>query len=319
VCDVVFWFSQLEASQDIGGNAMNEMNRRKFLKSTGTLALFGTTADSIKQVFLSISPNSINQAFNKYWQQGFNVYNEPNPNVKDIVAHTFKDCLSNGFAPSICYENSKPMVAAAKGKVTEVAGMEDLDSFMKSLGADPVEAKGYFVKITHGANFASYYYHLKKPEVKVGQIIHRGERLGFPDERWYAPRLLFLTECATLADPDNYGIHHGFMTYWDGITDLDISEAVQNKRLETQKEIQNKIAGLYSGSKKYTLPGKRRHKDKWGPIGNFRYIEYLFKKEPQSFTSLTKDRFEDMRKEFYSNQPIILTLPFKKGLCLNCI
>lgn len=298
---------------------MHAMNRRKFLKSTGILALLGTTAYSLKQVILSIAPNSISQAFNKYWQTGFNVYNDANPNVKEIVAHTFKDCLSQGLAPSICYENSKPMVAAAKGMVTEVAGIEDVDSFMKNQGADPIEAKGYFVKITHGTNFISYYYHLKKPEVKFGQIINRGERLGFPDERWNVPRLLFLTECETLADPDNYGVNHSFMTYWDGVTDLDVSEEAQNKRLETQKEIQNKIAGLYSGSEKYTLLRKRRQRSKWGLIENFRYVEYLFKKEPQSFTSLTKEQFEDMRKEFYNNQPIILTLPFKKGLCLNCI
>jgi hypothetical protein len=73
---------------------------------------------------------------------------------------------------------------------------------------------------------------------------------------------------------------------------------------------------MVEGPEKYTLL-RKKHKGmfqyRWSNIEKFRYIEYLYQKKPETFPSLTKEQFEEMRKEFYSNQPIILTLPFKKG------
>ena len=42
-------------------------------------------------------------------------------------------------------------------------------------------------------------------------------------------------------------------------------------------------------------------------------LEYLHQNKPEMFPSLAKEQFREMKKEFYSNQPIILTSPFKKG------
>jgi hypothetical protein len=73
---------------------------------------------------------------------------------------------------------------------------------------------------------------------------------------------------------------------------------------------------MAEGPEKYTL-FRKKHKgmflSKWSPIEKFRNVEYLKKNKPQIFPSLTEEQFGEMKKEFYNNQPIILTLPFKKG------
>ena len=51
----------------------------------------------------------------------------------------------------------------------------------------------------------------------------------------------------------------------------------------------------------------------WSRIEQFRYLSTMYEMYPTQFPNLTKEEFETMKKEFYANQPIILTLPFKKG------
>ena len=298
---------------------MQKMNRRKFMKTTGKIALAGATALSLKPVLSGLVDGPLKMAFASESGGGFDVYNGVNPNSKDIVANTFKDCISKGYAPSICYKTSKPMVAVARGTVSQVGEWDARPRYAKSLGDDPMGAKGYFVRITQGSNFVFYYYHLKEPEVKYGQKINRGDRIGLTNESWNLSRLLFLTgygTYGTASDPNNFGINHGFMTYWDGATDLDISKEEQNQRFENQNEILNKIAGMVEGPEKYDLL-RKKHKGKdqlykWTPIEKFRYVEYLIENKPETFPSLKKEQFSEMKKEFYSNQPIVLTLPFKK-------
>lgn len=293
------------------------MNRRKFMRTAGKIALAGASALSIEPLLCGFVRDPLKMAFASESAEGFNVYNGVNPNARDIVVETFKDCLSKGYAPSICYKTSKPMVAIAKGTITEVGEWDDRTNFFKGLGDDPMGAKGYFVKVAHGPDFVSLSCHLKKPEVKFGQKINRGERLGLPDERWNLPRLLFFSEWATSSDPDNFGINHSFMTYWDGATDMEADKDEQNQRLEIQKKILNKFGEMVKGPEEYTLLSKKhKGKDqlyKWTLIEKFRYIEYLIENKPETFPSLKKEQFSEMKKEFYSNQPIILTLPFMRG------
>ncbi|MBE9572817.1 MAG: M23 family metallopeptidase [Proteobacteria bacterium] len=291
---------------------MKEINRRDFLKKTGKIALAGATVFGLESGFLG---GSIKLAYGEEPQAGFNVYNDINPNAKDIVAYTFKDCLAQKWWPGICYKTSKPMVAVAGGTVTDVLKPEDSTSHRyENLRNEQNHAKGFCVKVTTGYNYMSFYLHLKKPEIKPLQKVKRGQIIGYPDERWNMPRLVF--RGADAYDPNNYGTDHGFMTYWDGSTDLDIGKEKQNKGYEIQEKILYKFADMTEGPKKYTLL-RKKHKGmfqyKWSMIEKFRYIEYLQQKKPETFPSLTKDQFEEMRKEFYSHQPIVLTLPFKKG------
>jgi len=77
-----------------------------------------------------------------------------------------------------------------------------------------------------------------------------------------------------------------------------------------------KFAELYIGPEKYILLAKKhKYRDKifkWSLVEKFRYLEYLYQTDPKLFPSVPKEEFELVRKEFYENQPIILTLPLKK-------
>ncbi|MGD9226502.1 MAG: M23 family metallopeptidase [Desulfobacterales bacterium] len=300
---------------------MEGMNRRKFLKRTGKLTLAGTAALNIGTVISQLVPNPLKLAFASEAKVEFDVYNDVNPNTKDIVAHTFKDCLAKKWLPGICYKTSNPMVAVASGTVTEIIALEEYtksqvhaSAFKRTLMDEENNAKGFFVRVNHGNN-ESIYLHLKKPELKFGQKIKRGQIIGHPDERWNMPRLVFI-DYHDQSDPNNYGMNHSFMNYGDGSTDLEIGKAEQRKRVEKQILILNNIAGMVEGPEKYTLL-RKKHKGrfpcKWSPIEKFRYIEYLHQNKPATFPSLTKERLGEIKKEFYSNQPIILTLPFMRG------
>jgi hypothetical protein len=66
----------------------------------------------------------------------------------------------------------------------------------------------------------------------------------------------------------------------------------------------------------YTLLAKKhKYRDKifkWSLVEEFRYLEYLYQTDPKLFLSVPKEEFELVKKEFYENQPIILTSPLKK-------
>jgi hypothetical protein len=301
---------------------MERINRRKFLKKTGKLTLAGTAALSVMPAISHLVANPLKLAFASETQSEFDVYNDVNPYAKDTVAHTFKDCLAKKWWPGICYKTSKPMVAVAGGTVAEMIALEDFikdkshaSATKRALMDEKIEAKGFFAEVNHGAGYTSYYLHLNKPEVKSLQKIKRGQIIGYPDERWNMPRLVF-RDYNDQCDPNNYGMNHSFMNYWDGKADLNIGKAEQNKRFELQQQMLNKFAGMVEGPEKYSLL-RKKHKGmfqcKWSPIEKFRYIEYLNQNKPDTFPSLTKEQFAEMKQEFYSNQPIILTLPFNMG------
>ncbi len=298
---------------------MKVINRREFLKKTGKVALVSGATFGLGDGLLGRGLVTSDLAFGEESQTEFNVYNPINPNTKDIVAHTFKECLTQKWWPGICYKTSKPMVAVAGGTVTNIMKIKDLPGPPSShvwlaLIKEPNTAKGLMIRVVHGTGYKSFYLHLNKLEVESLQKIKRGQIIGYPDERWNMPRLVF--EDGDQSDPNNYGVKHSFMNYWDGSTDLDIRKEEQEKMYEIQQQILNKVAGMAEGPEKYTLL-RKKHKGmfqyRWSSIEKFRYIEYLHQNKPETFPSLTKEQFGEMKKEFYNNQPIILTLPFKKG------
>ena len=295
---------------------MERINRRKFLKTAGKLTLAGTAAFSIGPAISHFVTNPLKMAFASETQTEFDVYNDVNPNAREIVAHTFKDCLAKKWWPGICYKTSKPMVAVAAGTVTDVSYLADTTGyFYQTITKEQNQAKGFGVRIVTGSNYSSHYLHLKTPEVTFGQNINRGQIIGYPDKKWNMPRLV-INEVGDQVDPNNYGVSHSYMNVWDRNTDLEVEKEEQNKRWEKQQQILIKFAGMVEGLEKYTLL-RKSHKGmqlcKWSPIEKFRYIEYLYQNKPETFPSLTQEQFGEMKKEFYSNQPIILTLPFKEG------
>lgn len=167
--------------------------------------LFGST-------LLGRHPFATMLAFGEEWPRGLNVYNGFNPNAKSIQSHTFEDSISQGLKPGICYTTSKPMVAVAKGTVAEAGEMESEGTWRKDFGSDPGGAKGFVVKIRHGANYRAFYRHLQQLRAKFGQKVEWGQIIGSPDPRWNSP-VLFLLEIDAPVDPDNYGMNHSFMDY----------------------------------------------------------------------------------------------------------
>ena len=295
---------------------MERMNRRRFLKTSGKFALAGTAALSIGPAISHLVPNPLKSAFASETPIEFNVYNDVNPNAKDLVAHTFKDCLAKKWWPGISYKTSKPMVAVAAGTVTDVAHLADPTGyFYQTMINEQNQAKGFGVRIVTGSYYSSHYLHLKTPDVTFGQKVNRGQIIGYPDKKWNMPRLV-INELGDQIDPNNYGVDHRHMNFWDGNTDLEVEIDEQNKKWETQQHILIKFAGMVAGPEKYTLlkkVHKGMHSNKWAPVEKFRYIEYLHQNKPETFPSLTKEQFAEMKNEFYRNQPIFLTLPFKKG------
>jgi hypothetical protein len=297
---------------------MKAMNRRDFLKKTGKIAFASGAIFGLRAGFSGSNPIKTELALGEDSNNKYNVFNAINPNVKTIQSHTYKDCLSQNYGPGIIYKTTKPMVAVAKGTITRIMELPTVSTNWAALGGNPEGAEGLMIQITHGRDYRSSYFHLKQLDFKFADKVERGQRIGFPDDRWNIARLLFMEGRANAMDPDNFGTNHSFMTYWDGVTDLNIIKEEQDKKLEYQKQLLYKLAELYSGPEKYTLLRKKhRSKDgiifNWSTIEKFRYIEYLQQNKPETFPSLTKEHFGEMKKEFYSNQPIILTLPFKKG------
>lgn len=287
---------------------MERMNRRKFLKTTGKLTLAGAA--------LSLAPNFTRMRIAEASQEEFNVYSNINHHVKSIQSATFHDCLSKGLKPGICYSTSNPIVAVAEGTVTVIVDFADQPTFWKNYGKDIKDAVGTMVEIRHGHYYTSNFFYLQKPRVKFGEKVKRGQLIGFPDKRWNVLSLILLEERKPIG-PDKYGIKHSHMSYWDGKSALEFDKTEQEKRLEKQKQLLQEVADSCSGADKYTLLMKKHpHGErflKWSKIETFQYIEYAYKKNPEKFSSLKKEQFENIRKEFYSNQPIILSLPFKKG------
>ena len=95
-----------------------------------------------------------------------------------------------------------------------------------------------------------------------------------------------------------------------GVQIWTLAKKNKTKDYEVQQQILNKFAGMAEGPEKYTLLRKKykgMFQYRWSKIEKFRYIEYVYQNKPVTFPSLTKEQFEEIRKEFYSNQPIVLT------------
>ena len=105
------------------------------------------------------------------------------------------------------------------------------------------------------------------------------------------------------------------MEYWDGKTILDIldtndKEAKQRLLIEELSSYAPQINLRFLKAKEH----RRLHEGKlclYDDVEIFRYLAELYEARPQLFPNLLKDKFSEIKKEFYTNQPIILTLPLK--------
>ena len=186
--------------------------------------------------------------------------------------------------------------------------------------------KDYYPRATLYRNqvYRSSYYYLSKVVVEHWQKVKRGQIIGY-GSIYGAPKKekakIVLEERGNWVNPDDYGQTHGFMTYWDDESNLEIDLEEMNSRLDKQIEIVRKLNGHYVRRNEDNLYNKlhtvidtekfRNYPVKWSTIDRFRYLSHLYSEDPRLFPDLSSAEFGTLTKEFYGNQPILLTLPFK--------
>lgn len=225
---------------------------------------------------------------------------------------TFQGSIRDGWTPGICYNvpQGTPMVAVAKGTVIE----------KKSLEGRPGRAGGQMVVVAHGfrqcdspwwAPYFSYYAHVENLEVDVGNEPSRGDVIACGGYHYNQAKLMF-KEGGNWVNPDNYGLDNSYMDYWNGKTNLEVSHSWD--KLQKQNSLFREFYKLCTGKDISRLLFRAHAKGTlWSTVEKFRYLEYLRQKHPEYF-SATKEEIDSIRKEFYANQPIILTLPFRMEL-----
>lgn len=246
--------------------------------------------------------------------------NMENPNFRGpgYQWHTFLGSIYNGWTPGIDWKvpSKTPMEAVAPGKVINVKTL--------SHGAG-----GYMVRVAHDdpahlphvadrwspPMYSSYYAHLNSVQVKEDERVSRGQTIGHAGgSTTHSIAKLMLMEASNWVNPDNYGPNHGHMPYWDRSTNLEIDNV--RKRFQNQQKLSYRLNDLILGEgndelflKEYRRPSHGQY-CRWSYVEIFRYLEAKYLENPKDF-NLAKEQFNSISKEFYANQPIIATIPFR--------
>lgn len=274
------------------------LDRRDFLKKTGQAAAFvGVTALGLESILSGCATRPPTAGFNRNFKgPGYEKW-------------TFMKSIYDGWTPGIGWKVSPntPMVAAAAGIVG--------DRFLIRMAG---HAGGYHLAVDHAPYHTSYYSHLNKVVVECGKPIQRGDVLGYAGDAdtYHVAKFVFRVDGSNV-NPDNYGPNHSYMQYWDGSTNLEIEDTWT--RYENQEKVFNRFHQSYHGKDKRDILWKEHTtadthyfgKCEWSLVEKFRYLETKYLNNPNQF-ELSKMGYEALKKEFYNNQPIILTLPFKK-------
>ncbi len=280
-------------------------SRRDFLKNVGlsTLAINGALA--FGELFSSCTTSSPKSGSSPIsYSPGYESWN-------------FIQSILSGQTPGIRYKfrSRTLIVAPARGKINRRGKPKRI----------PGHAGGYMVELLHTDNleeasqfsqaFISAYFHLDK--ILVGNmegpkprnlIVERGQVLGYCDS---SLKFTF-KEHGNLVNPDDWGPNHSFMDYWDGKADLDSKDIIP--KLSKQRKLLLKLHEAYMEPDKEGLLQRVHRKNKyygtcfWSTVETWRF---MMKKDP-GFFNIPEDQLNQLNNEFYDNQPMILTLPFKR-------
>ncbi|NIQ39592.1 MAG: peptidoglycan DD-metalloendopeptidase family protein [Proteobacteria bacterium] len=251
------------------------------------------------------------------WFMKNRLYNAGNPNLKKFHAsqseYRFKASLAKKWKPGIGYTvpMGEIMVASAPGQVHQIKEMPVVHKG---------KASGLMVTLAHpgrGRLYFSYYAHLGSAVVQEGQEVNRGDPIGYvkryrglevKESLRFAKLMLFHDD--SWVDPDNYGLNHGYMTYQSDHQGIgEFSGIEMDKRCRNQLAIHNELSKL-SGIETFHWH-KKESRCSWSRVERFRFLECLYETNPELFPNLSKNEFQTKKKEFYDNQPIIMTLPFR--------
>jgi hypothetical protein len=206
------------------------------------------------------------------------------------------------------------MVAVAPGLVFNV-------------GEIPVtgRARDGFVQMKHAGPYESNFSHVGELVCKEGSHVKRGDPIcKVPLIYAHIAKLIFW-DGTNFADPDNYGKGHSFMTYGEDYSPIDESLPFPGRtpyelaqRVMRQQDIVDRIDERRRSRPRDPLSNKWHNKGgyketQWSYVEKFRYLCTMYELFPQEFPTLPNVEFDALKKDFYVNQPIVLTLPFRKA------
>jgi hypothetical protein len=170
-------------------------------------------------------------------------------------------------------------------------------------------------KTIRGTPFVTMYAHLGQLFVKMGQQVRRGDPIG--DQHVNGVPKLLLKIRSNWESPDNWGPNHGLMVNRNILAPtkfVEIDKMDQKWRKQNQiiKDLYKIIGVPHIDWYQYTHNPSRRWDAvaRWSLVEHMRYIECLYKTEPEKFSGLSSEKFNLKRNEFYGNQPLVLTIPF---------
>ena len=244
---------------------------------------------------------------------------------------TFQYAINHHLPPGIEYETGgAPVRAIASGIVSMVGEVYE----------KPGYPGGFYVRVVHDnydglkeefyprvplyryQAYRSSYYFLSKVNVVCWQTAKRGQIIGYgmtygADKKEKVK--IVLEERGNWVNPDDYGVGHGPMTYWDNtrIWDMDLEE--MNQRLDRQVHILAVLNSYYEKADDsvfrniHGVIDTRKSKNypvEWSTLDRFKYLAHIYANSAELFTGLDLATFNQLKDEFYQNQPIVLTLPF---------
>jgi len=259
------------------------------------------------------------------WYKKNRLYNGMNPNLlmrhRGGLAATFRTNAFNnkGWTPGLGYSASE-MYAVSRGRVL---GKTDLGRLTTRLGGwmvlvgHPNESTGY------DNPYVSYYAHLGKVHVKAGQKVERGALIGSRIVKHDCAKFM-LTEgglYTAWVDADKFGPMHSYMEYCTG--PLEIDDQNEENRILTRERLTKQLhitldfdEHRLSNSQLHLADLKHRNSKKrtwgWSMGETFKFLETLYEIRPDQFPTLDREEYESIKKTFYDNQPVILTLPVLK-------
>ncbi len=294
------------------------MNRREFV-TKGSLAGIAFLAGCAGAQTDLKDPSKFDINSFVSWYRRNKLYNARNPNLRSPhrANHIFVDSF-NRWTPGVDYSvpSGEVMVAVAPGRVREIGEISGTG-----------RAGGKFIKVVHEVPdwiYSSYYNHVAEPLVRFYDLVERGQPLCHVPSYYSDIAKLYVQEEGNHVDPDNYGENHSYMQYQGGPLPIDEEDKTNpllaSQRLTKQKELVTNVDRLRKGryQEDNLLESLWHNKNgykpsQWSTIEKFSFLETLYDMHPQQFPNLSKEEFEAIRKQFYQNQPIVLTLPFKKG------
>jgi hypothetical protein len=261
--------------------------------------------------------------------------NKSNPFLKRSQSqrHSFQLSIDKDLTPGVDYYTHGEAVRAVAAGIVHFIGERrptqgDAGGFYVRIAHDFYDGlkKDFYPRVTlyRSIAYRSSYYHLSKVVVKHWQAVKRDQIIGYglrygTDNKEKVK--LILEERGTWVNPDDYGLNHKFMNYWDGRTNLEIDLEEMNKRLDRQGEIVEKLNSFYLKKesdniykKIHTIINIGRYKNypiRWSTVDKFKYLNQLYTNNSNLFPNLSLADFDSLTKEFYNNQPIVLTLLFK--------